>query len=203
MKIGKKLARSFYLKEDVKEVAKLLLGKVLVTQVNGQRTSGIITETEAYEGAIDKASHAYGNRRTLRTETMFESGGCAYVYLCYGIHNMFNVVTGPKDLAHAVLIRAIEPFEGIETMLKRRNKNKLSFDLTAGPGCLCQALGINRLINGENLLGNTVFILDTDVKLTNKQIIASPRVGVHYAQEHSQWPYRFRIKESSWTSRPK
>ena len=146
------LPKSFYARTDVVQVSKDLLGKSLVTNFNGQRTVGKIVETEAYRAPDDKACHAYNNRRTKRTEIMFKEGGCAYVYLCYGIHHLFNVVTGPKDMAHAVLIRGIEPIDGLETMLKRRNQTKLKSNLTAGPGILSKALGISTQHTGLSLL---------------------------------------------------
>src|ERR1017187_7820728 len=126
-----KLKREFYLREDVVQIAKELLGKVLFTNIGGKITAGIITETEAYAGITDKASHAYNNRRTPRTETMYAEGGVAYVYLCYGIHHLFNVVTAQKDTPHAVLIRAIKPIEGIPAILKRRNKTKIDKTIAA------------------------------------------------------------------------
>ena len=144
------LPESFYNRKDVVKIARELLGKILVTEF-GVRTSGIIVETEAYAGITDKASHAYGGRRTGRTEVMYSPGGTAYVYLCYGIHHLFNVVTNIEGIPHAVLIRAIEPVEGIETMLERRGKTKLSPSLTAGPGALSQALGISTALTGTSL----------------------------------------------------
>ena len=114
----------FYQRSNPVLIAKELLGKSLVTQINGIQTSGIIVETEAYKAPQDKASHAYGMRRTARTKTMFEPGGRAYVYLCYGIHHLFNVVSGPLNMPHAILIRAVEPQSGTEKMLLRRKMKK-------------------------------------------------------------------------------
>src|SRR5688572_1316061 len=124
-----RLDHSFYNRQDVARIAKDLLGKILVTRFDGVVTSGRIVETEAYNGAVDKASHAYGNRRTARTEVMYGRPGTAYVYLCYGIHHLFNVVTNRKDIPHAILIRAIEPLAGIETMLLRTGKIKNDYTL--------------------------------------------------------------------------
>jgi DNA-3-methyladenine glycosylase len=138
-----KLKRSFYTRDNVVAVARELLGKFLITRIDGVLTSGMITETEAYGGISDRASHAYNGRRTNRTEIMFAEGGTAYVYLCYGIHHLFNVVTHKKDTPHAILIRAIEPVEGIDIMVERRKKERLDFSLTSGPGALSQALGIH------------------------------------------------------------
>lgn len=119
-----KLSKDFYLRSNVIQVSKELLGKFLITNIDGIKTGGMITEVEAYNGIIDKASHSFGGRRTARTETMFASGGVAYVYLCYGIHHLFNVVTNEKNIPQAVLIRAIEPSIGIEEMLKRRKRKQ-------------------------------------------------------------------------------
>ncbi len=191
------------MRRNVVLIAKELLGKILVTNMEGKITSGMIVETEAYEGIIDKASHAYGNRRTNRTETMYESGGTAYVYLCYGIHHLFNVVTNIEDLPHAVLIRAVEPIEGVETMMKRRNKKKQEPTLTSGPGSLSEALGIHKMHNGLSLSGEQIWIEDRGIKIRKSQIISSPRVGVSYAGSHALWPYRFRIKDNAWVSKAK
>jgi len=197
------LPQSFYTRKNVVQIAKQLLGKVLVTEFGGIKTSGIIVETEAYEGASDKASHAFGNRRTNRTETMYNKGGVAYVYLCYGIHHLFNVVTNIKDIPHAVLIRAIEPMEGIETMLQRRKKEKLDRTLTSGPGALSQALGIHTRHTGYSLSGPEVYIEDRGIKLPSKDIIATTRVGVAYAAEDAYLPYRFSIKGNVYVSKGK
>ncbi|MCW3101894.1 MAG: DNA-3-methyladenine glycosylase [Bacteroidetes bacterium] len=200
-----KLEKEFYLREDVVQIAKDLLGKYLCTKIDGKLTSGIITETEAYAGDIDKASHAFGNRRTSRTEIMFADGGVSYVYLCYGIHHLFNVVTNFKDTPHAVLIRAIKPADGLQTILERRNmadkgkpadllqkdkKNKIA----GGPGTVSQALGIKTKHTGLDLTGKVIWIEDRGLKVNKKDIIAGPRVGVDYAGDHAQWPYRFIIK---------
>jgi DNA-3-methyladenine glycosylase len=193
MERGVKLQREFYLREDVVTIAKELLGKYLMTDKSGTVTGGIITETEAYAGAVDKASHAYNNRRTKRTEVMFGKGGTAYVYLCYGIHHLFNVVTGPSETPHAVLIRAVKPIEGIDEMLRRRKAEKLSPNISSGPGTVSQALGIKVSDTGEDLTGNKIWIEDRGLKITEEQISAGPRVGIDYAQEDASLPYRFRI----------
>jgi len=134
-----KLDNSFYDRPNVVRVARDLLGKVLVTEIDGQRTSGRIVEVEAYNGVIDRASHAWSGRRTRRTEVMFGQGGVAYVYLIYGIHHLFNVVTNSKDVPHAVLVRALEPMEGIPEMLRRTGKHVADHTLTRGPGNLSKA----------------------------------------------------------------
>jgi DNA-3-methyladenine glycosylase len=195
-----KLDISFYQQEDVVKIAKQLLGKRLVTQLDGVRTSGIITETEAYAGAVDKASHAWNNRRTKRTEVMYMPGGLAYVYLCYGIHYLFNVITGLADVPHAVLIRAIEPVDGIDMMKARYGKTPPLF--TAGPGSLSKALGINSFLNGESLTGNKVWLEDAN-DIPEQKILTGSRVGVSYAGDDAYLPYRFSIKDNKWVSKGK
>jgi DNA-3-methyladenine glycosylase len=186
-----KLPLDFYLQEDVVKVSRQLLGKVLCTRLNNQLTSGIITETEAYEGVTDKASHAFGGRLTDRTKTMFKEGGVAYVYLCYGIHHLFNVVTHSEGTPHAVLIRAIQPLDGIEIMEKRRKMKSTSKSFSGGPGSLTVALGINTKHTGTDLLGEKIWIEDRGIKVNQKEIIVGPRVGVAYAGEDALLPYRF------------
>jgi DNA-3-methyladenine glycosylase len=194
------LAESFYLGSDVLTIAQQLLGKVLVSNIEGKITSGIIVETEAYKAPEDKASHAYNNRRTARTETIFATGGVAYVYLCYGMHHLFNIVTGPKETPHAILIRAIEPLDGQDVMLERRKQLTVKPKLTAGPGVLSQALGITTDYDGTSLLGGKIWLEDRKIKIPQNQIVSSPRIGVGYAQEFAQKPWRFFIKENQWVS---
>lgn len=199
------LSEEYYQSHDVLSLNKSLLGKLLVTRFDGKLTAGIIVETEAYMAPDDKASHAYGNRRTARTETMFSRGGVSYVYLCYGIHHLFNVVTGPKDVAHAILIRAVQPIHGIEWMLERRNLLHNKPIITKGPGSLTKALGIDRSSNAIALHDPTspVIIADHGITIDEQEIIASPRVGVSYAAEWALKPWRFRVKNNLWTSTPK
>lgn len=188
------LPLSFYQDSDVVKIAKKLLGKYLLTKIgNNPVTGGMIIETEAYAGPEDKASHAYGNRRTKRTEVMFHKGGVAYVYLCYGIHSLFNVVTNQEGTPHAVLIRAIRPEIGIETMLKRRGKTKLDNTLTNGPGSLAKALGIGLKHNGVKLNSPPIWIEDRGVHVQKKQIEESPRIGIDFAKEHALLDWRFRL----------
>ncbi|WP_294818333.1 DNA-3-methyladenine glycosylase [uncultured Flavobacterium sp.] len=197
-----KLHYSYYQNPDVLFLAKDLLGKVLFTQINGEITSGIITETEAYYGIQDKASHAYGRRRTNRTETMYAAGGISYVYLCYGIHNLFNVVTSVKDEPHAVLVRAIEPLQGTETMERRRSMSAAKSALSSGPGSAAKALGIDRAFNGKDLTGDEIWIEDHGIRYTENEIAATPRIGVGYAAEHALLPWRFFVKGNKYVSRP-
>lgn len=197
-----KLKPSFYQRADVVAVAKALLGQHLVTVINGQRTAGMIVETEAYNGAIDRASHAYGNRRTKRTEVIFGEGGVAYVYLCYGIHYLFNVVTNVKEVPHAVLVRALQPLEGIDIMLARTGKPALNYTLTNGPGSLCKAMGITTADTGLSLLGDHIFI-EKAAPVKEANIVAGTRVGVAYAKEDALLPYRFSIKDNPWVSKGK
>lgn len=198
-----KLQRPFYARPEVEIIAQELLGKYLFTQINGVRTGGIITETEAYSGTNDKACHSNNNKRTPRTEVMFGPPGFAYVYLIYGIYSLFNVVTNEEGKADAVLIRAIEPTDGVEEMLLRRNLQKIAPNLTSGPGLLAQALGITTWHYGTDLTGDQIWIEDRGKLVADNQIIASPRVGVAYAQEDALRPWRFRLKGSLWTSRAK
>ena len=200
---GKILDSTFYEREDVLTIAKELLGKVLVTHFNNVYTSGIITEVEAYKAPEDKASHAYNHKRTPRTEVMFRQGGHVYVYLCYGIHHLFNVVTGPKDSAHAVLIRAIEPLDNIEEMLLRRKQTTLNTKLSSGPGTLALALGINRHHSGTNMLAAKadIWIEDRQIYYDEDQIVSTSRIGIDYAAEWKDKPWRFYVKDSQWISK--
>ena len=197
------LPLDFYRREDVLLIARELLGMVLVTHINGQRTAGIIVETEAYAGVNDRASHAFGGRRTARTEVMYQDGGVAYVYLCYGIHYLFNVVTHGNDIPQVVLIRAVEPTDGIEVMLQRRKMTRVEPRLTAGPGALCQALGIDKQHNGASLINDTIWIEDRGVRYDRTNIVAGTRVGVGYAHDDAWLPYRFSVKGNAFVSRGK
>ncbi len=199
----KLLPREFYKNEDVVFLAKQLLGKHIFSHAGGYKTSGIIVETEAYRAPEDKASHAYGNKKTNRTKTMFEKPGTAYIYLVYGFHHLFNVVTAPEDVAHAVLIRAVEPLEGIDKMFERRNRISPGFDLTNGPGKWTQAFGITTDLNGLDLsaMDSLIQIFDPGVNIPDDKIIAGPRVGIDYAEEWAKKPWRFRIKDSKWAGK--
>jgi DNA-3-methyladenine glycosylase len=206
-KIGR-LPLEFYTRTDVVQIARDLLGKILITEIDGQRTAGRITETEAYRAPDDRACHAFGNRRTARTEVMFQEGGRAYVYLCYGIHHLFNVVTAPAETAHAVLIRAIEPIEGLEMMIARRGTSmvksqKSIVNLTTGPGALSQALGLSTDFTGQDLLApdSPVWIAKWYENYSEDEIAAGPRIGVDYAGECAAWPWRFWVKNSPFVKK--
>lgn len=194
------LDTSFYARSDVVQVARDLLGKVLCSNIDGRRTCAIIIETEAYGGLTDRASHAYGGRRTKRTETLYRRGGVAYVYLCYGIHHLFNVVTSIEDDPKAVLVRAATPLDGIKEMLLRRDKPRLDRTLLAGPGSLGRALGISTRFTGTALDGNSLWIEDRGIEVPVADISAGPRIGVDYAGEDAALPYRFTTPIAS--SRP-
>lgn len=196
----KKLTTDFYRRENVLLIAKQLLGKILVTKFEGVETSGRIVEVEAYRGITDKASHAWGGRRTARNEVMYTQGGITYVYLCYGIHHLFNVVTNDKNIPHAVLIRALEPLKGITEMLKRTGKLKPDFTLTRGPGNLSKAMGIHTRHSGTLLTGKELFIAEDELIYNKKEIGASPRIGVDYAGADALLPYRFYVKGNPYVS---
>ncbi|RYY36930.1 MAG: DNA-3-methyladenine glycosylase [Sphingobacteriaceae bacterium] len=196
------LPNAYYTGNDVVAIARDLLGKYLFTNIEGEITGGIIVETEAYNGIIDRASHAFGNRRTPRTQTMFEEGGRAYVYLCYGIHEMFNVVTANEGTPHAVLIRAVQPTDGVEIMQLRRSMPIVKSTITAGPGSVAKALGISRKINNYSLLSNVIWIEDRGKKYADEEIKACPRIGVAYAKEDALLPYRFYVKGNPFVSKP-
>ncbi|TKC09344.1 DNA-3-methyladenine glycosylase [Pedobacter frigoris] len=197
-----KLPLSFYQNIEVNQLAVQLLGKRLYTCVNGVLTGGIIVETEAYKGVEDKASHAYGGRFTDRTRVMYEQGGLSYVYLCYGIHHLFNVVTAPQGIPHAVLIRGLEPVEGLDVMQERRNMPVLKPNLTAGPGALAKAMGIDRGLNAKDLGGDEIWIEDKGLSFNDDEIVSSPRVGVDYAGDHALLPWRYYVKGNRFVSKP-
>jgi DNA-3-methyladenine glycosylase len=196
----KKLDYSFYRRTDPVQIAKELLGKILITRFDRVVTSGRIVETEAYRGVVDRASHAYGGRKTARTEVMYRPGGAAYVYLCYGIHHMFNVVTSQVGIPHAILIRAIQPIEGIDRMMLRTGKKKLDFSLTRGPGNVAKALGLSTLHTGTSLLGKDIFIGDDGYRVKKEEWGATRRIGVMYAGQDAKLLYRFIILGNKYVS---
>lgn len=197
----KKLQREFYLRDDTLQIARELLGKTLVVpDENGDRVSGMIVETEAYLGAIDKAAHSYGMRRTKRTETMFALGGTAYIFFIYGMYYQFNVVVGAIDSPHAILIRAVEPVENIEIMRERRGRQMKDVNLTSGPGKLCIALGIDKTFDREDLLSEKVW-LEEGKMFSDAKIESGKRVGIDYAEEYAEKQWRFWVKDNIFVSR--
>jgi len=196
-----KLPREFYTRPDVLEVARDLLGKKLVVpNRTGSRVAGIIVETEAYRGPEDRGSHAYNGRRTQRTETMYGIGGTAYVYFVYGMYNQFNVVTNIEGLPHAILVRAVEPSEGLDIM-RRRRRGRSEYELTSGPGRLCLAIGIDRKLDKADLLGDRVWI-EEGASVSPRQIARGPRIGIDYAEEWIKKPWRFWIRDNPFVSKP-
>lgn len=197
-----RLSSSFYLRDDVVEVARDLIGRRLVARARGgRRVAGIIVETEAYCGPDDRASHAFGGRRTARTEPMFGPGGRAYVYFVYGMYWQFNVVTNAKDVPHAVLVRAVEPTEGIELMRRRRGPSvRQDRQLTSGPGKLCIAFGIDKRLDGADLRGQRIWI-EAGVPAPASRIDSGPRIGIDYAGEWALRPWRFWLRDSPFVSR--
>lgn len=189
----------FYQRNDVAGIARELLGKALVTRTGGVLTSGIIVETEAYSWK-ERGCHAYGSRLTPRTSVMFRRGGHAYVYLCYGMHHMFNIVTNAEGVAEAILIRALEPGEGISEMIRRRGKSVKFNHLTSGPGKLTKSMGIDRSFNGKILSDNEIWIRDGKL-IRRSQIAVSRRIGIDYAGEDANLPWRFSIKDNPWVSK--
>lgn len=196
----KKVPLSFYNRRDVVKIAKELLGKIIVTCFDGEITSGRVVETEAYAGIVDKASHSFGGKRTARNEHMYSAAGTAYIYICYGMHQMMNIVTNEKEIPDAVLIRAIEPLEGIDVMLKRTGKKTLDKTLTRGPGNVGKALGIFKHHSGLYLLDDEIYLLDDSKKITDEEIGISKRIGVESAGEDALLPYRFFVKGNQYVS---
>ena len=192
-----KLPTSFYIRTDVVQISRELLGKALCTNIDGRITKVTITETEAYAGEIDKASHAYGGRRTRRTEPLYQTGGRAYVYLCYGIHHLFNVVSNVEGIPHAILVRAGRPLHGETEMLRRRAKPVADKTLLAGPGSLAKALGITTALTGTALIQDLIWIEDQGFTVNERDISAGPRVGVDYAEEDAKLPYRFILNDKN------
>ena len=198
--MASKLPPEFYTRPDVLKVARDLLGKLLVVPTtNRKRVSGMIVEVEAYRGPEDRASHAFGGRRTKRTETMYKMGGVAYVYFVYGMYYQFNVVSNVEDTPHAILVRALEPVEGIDFMRKRRHTHP-DHNLTNGPGKLCIAMNINRELDGADLLGNRVWLEEYE-KIPALRISKGPRIGIDYAEDWVDKPWRFWIRDNSYVSR--
>ncbi len=201
--MSNKIQREFYLRDDTLQIAQDLLGKNLVVPTaDGERVSGTIVETEAYLGAIDKAAHSYQNRRTKRTETMFALGGHIYIFFVYGMYFQFNVVVGKVDIPHAILIRAVEPVENIEIMRERRGADMPDKNLTSGPGKLCIALGIDKTFNGVDLLGDKIWLENFNT-FSQKEIVIGRRIGIDYAEEFAEKPWRFWVKDNQFPTKQK
>lgn len=196
----RKLPLSFYNRKDVVKIARELLGKIIVTNFSGKITSGKIVETEAYVGIIDKASHSFSGKRTIRNEHMYSAAGTAYIYICYGMHQMLNIVTNEKEIPDAVLIRAIEPVEGIEMMMERTGKKRSDKTITRGPGNVAKALGISKHHSGLFLLDEEIYLLDNEEKIAEENIGISKRIGVESAGADSLLPYRFYIRRNKYVS---
>lgn len=195
-----KLPIEFYNRKNVVLIARELLGKIIVTNFNGILTSGRIVETEAYAGITDKASHAYAGKRTVRNEQMFGDPATAYIYICYGIHSMFNIVTNKKNIPDAILIRAVEPLQGIDEMLLRRNKKNAGSALTQGPGNMGKAFGFLKMHSGIKVTSKTIYLMADDFELDDALVGSSPRIGVSYAKQDAHLPYRFYIKGNKYVS---
>jgi DNA-3-methyladenine glycosylase len=197
-----KLPLSFYQRNDAVLIARELLGKHLYTRIDGEVTGGVIVETEAYQGPEDRGSHAFNHRRTPRNEMMFSAGGVAYMYICYGIHDMLNVVTGTDGISHAVLIRAVEPRIGVELMRERRNVFHEDSRLCRGPGALAKALGLVKAHNGINLREDTIWIEDKNEVIHENEVIASARIGMNFEGPYKTIPWRFYVKGNRNVSKP-
>lgn len=195
-----KLRKDFYQRTNVVKIAKDLLGKILFTNIDGLITAGRIVETEAYSWK-ERGCHAYAARKTARNAVMFGEGGFAYVYLCYGIHYLFNVVTNRENTPEAVLIRALEPVKGVDLMRVRRRIDAADLHLTSGPGKLTKALGIDRTFNGKSLVDDEIWIEDSGTKLADRNIVASERIGIDYAGEDARLLWRFYEKGNRWVSK--
>lgn len=187
------LKKDFFLREDVCQIARDLLGKTLITSIDNKIAAGIITETEAYAGIQDRASHSFGGRRTKRNEIMYAEGGHIYVYLCYGLHHLFNIVTNNSEIPQAVLIRAIFPLKGQNIMTERRKKKNYDKKIGIGPGNVSSCLGISIKDNGLRLTKNRIWVEDNGITIPENRIISGPRIGVDYAGEDAKLPYRFLI----------
>ena len=191
-----KLQKSYFLQKDVVFLAKDLLGKHIFTCIDGQISGGIISETEAYVAEIDKASHAYHHRKTKRNEMMYHEGGVIYMYLCYGMHHMLNIVTNEDEIADAILIRGIIPTHGEELILRRTGKSHITPAITSGPGKVSKALGLTVADNGTPLDSEKIWIEDRGEVIPEEEILITPRIGVDYAGEDAKLPYRFVLKRS-------
>ncbi len=196
----KKLDLDFYLRDDVIQISKELLGKFLFSKADGIITGGMIVETEAYKGINDKASHAYKNKINNKNRVMYRSGGISYIYLCYGLHYLFNIITNKKTIPDAILIRAIEPTKGLKKIIERRMISSNKYNLTNGPGKLSKALNINKTNNGKCLINSKIWLEDRKITINNSMINSKKRIGIDYAEEYTNKKWRFYIKNNPWVS---
>jgi DNA-3-methyladenine glycosylase len=195
------LPLEFYQRPDVLTIARELLGKHVCTRIDGELTTGRIVETEAYRHEGDPSITLHLQRKARQAQALYQPGGHAYLYTVYRVHTLFNLTVNDDAHPDAVLIRAIEPLEGVEIMLRRRGLAKLARNLTAGPGVLSQALGLTPALNGELLTGPQIWLEDASEIIDSENITASSRVGLEYAGEEAvALPWRFRLKDSKWTS---
>lgn len=195
-----KLSLSFYQREDTLQIAKELIGKYVFTKIEGKLSGGMIVETEVYIGPLDKGSHAFNHKMTARNKSMYLAGGVAYMYICYGIHDMLNLVTGKVGTSHAILIRAIEPIIGIEHMQDRRGLVSLG-KLAKGPGSLARALGLNKSFDGKSLIGDELWLDDKGINISDDQITASSRIGLNCAEPYCSIPWRFTLSGNKFVSK--
>lgn len=193
----KKLPKTFYRNPDTVFLSQELLGKYLMTRIGGKLTGGMILETESYMGPEDRAAHSFNGKYTERTKIMYHPGGVAYVYLCYGIHSLFNIITNLEGVPHGILIRAIRPEIGLETILERRHKKRLDRTVGYGPGSVARCLGITVKHRGVDLTGDTIWVEDRNVHVAKKDILISKRIGVEYAEEWAEKPLRFTINDAT------
>lgn len=200
--MNKKLSLEFYRRDDTLKIASELLGKDLFTRIDEKICGGKIIETEAYCGPEDRGSHAFNDRRSPKNEMMYNSGGLVYMYICYGIHNMLNIVTGREGSSHAILIRAIEPHTGLDLMRERRNIFNKDQRLCQGPGALTEALGLTKKYNGFDILGDEIWISDSEQSIPNNQIMSSARIGMNFEGHYKYIPWRFYLKGNTFVSKP-
>lgn len=197
-----RLPQSYFLNEDVVFLARDLVGKYLFVNTEETLTGGIIVETEAYRGPDDVGAHAYNHRRTSRNDIMYSDGGVVYMYICYGIHDMLNIVTAPENIPHAILIRAIQPTEGLAIMRERRKVRNEDTRLCRGPGALAKALALKKIHNGISLQENEIWIEDRGLKYADEDVVAGPRIGLNISEPYKSIPWRFYVKGDPHVSRP-
>ena len=196
----KKLDLDFYLRNDVIQISKELLGKFLFSKSDGIITGGMIVETEAYKGINDKASHAFNNKITSKNKAMYNNGGVSYIYLCYGLHYLFNIVTNKQTIPDAILIRAIEPTKGLKKITERRKISSNKYNLTNGPGKLTQALNIKKIDNGKCLVNSKIWLEDRKITIKDSMIHKTKRIGIDFSEEYANKKWRFYIKNNPWIS---